>query len=189
MTADDNDDDEEEEEEEDTYFKTTTHNYASRKAIIDGAKQVEIKGRSIIHKGVKVRGDLQIIKIGRYVEINSSTLLEPSQNPYQKEKYIPMIIGSHTHIGKKCIIRAAAIGSMVWVGDNVKIGKRCIIKDNCIIESNIVLGDDTVLPPFTLLSSKDPKSYQELPPSYAVETQEVSLDRYAEFKQQQRNKQ
>lgn len=108
MTVDNNDNNE---EENDTYIKTTTHNYVSRKAIIDGAKQVEIKGRSIIHKGVKVRGDLQIIKIGRYVEINSLTLLEPSQNPYQKEKHIPMIIGSHTHIGKECSIRAAAIGS------------------------------------------------------------------------------
>ena len=78
---------------------------------------------------------------------------------------------------------------MVWIGDHVKIGKRCIIKDNCIIESNVILGDDTVIPPFTLISLKNPTFYQELPPSVAVQTQEVSLDRYAEFKQEQRGKQ
>ena len=78
---------------------------------------------------------------------------------------------------------------MVWIGDNAKIGKRCIIKDNCIIEPNVVLGDDTVIPPFTLISVKNPTFYQELPPSVAVQTQEVSLDRYAEFKQEQRGKQ
>ena len=91
---------------------------------------------------------------------------------------------------------------VVWIGNNVKIGKRCIIKDNCIIESNIVLGNDTVIPPFTLLSSSSSSSnnnsssiknnsntYEELPPSVAVTTQEVSLDRYSEFKQEQRNKQ
>jgi carbonic anhydrase/acetyltransferase-like protein (isoleucine patch superfamily) len=104
---------------DDTYIKTTTHNYVSRRAIIDGAKQVEIRGRSIIHEKVKVRGDLSIIKIGRYVEIGSSTLLEPSQNPYNQDndnkKYIPMIIGSHSHIGKECTIQAAAIGSSKYL--------------------------------------------------------------------------
>lgn len=107
-----NDDNNDNDDTDDTYIKTTAHNYVSRRAIIDGAKQVEIRGRSIIHEKVKVRGDLSIIKIGRYVEIGPSTLLEPSQNPFnQDNKYIPMIIGSHTHIGKECTIQAAAIGS------------------------------------------------------------------------------
>eukprot|EP00531_Pseudo-nitzschia_arenysensis_P013118 CAMPEP_0116142028 /NCGR_PEP_ID=MMETSP0329-20121206/14688_1 /TAXON_ID=697910 /ORGANISM="Pseudo-nitzschia arenysensis, Strain B593" /LENGTH=188 /DNA_ID=CAMNT_0003637233 /DNA_START=67 /DNA_END=633 /DNA_ORIENTATION=+ len=176
-------------DEEDDYIKTTTHNYVSRKATIDGARRVEIKGRSILHKGVHVRGDLQMVRIGRYCEIGPSTSLEPPLVPYQKEKRVPMIIGSHTHIGKNCEIRGAAIGSMVWIGDGVKIGKRCIIKDNCIIEPDVVLGDDTVIPPFTFISKRNPTSYQELPPSVAVQTQEVSLDRYAEFKQEQRGKQ
>mmetsp|Transcript_22599 Transcript_22599/g.49135 ORF Transcript_22599/g.49135 Transcript_22599/m.49135 type:complete len:189 (+) Transcript_22599:124-690(+) len=174
---------------DDDYIKTMTHNFVSRKAVIEGAKRVEIKGRSILHQGVKVRGDLQIVKIGRYCEIGASTSLEPPENPFQQDKRVPMIIGSHTHIGKECSIRGAAIGSMVSIGDNVEIGKRCIIKDNCVIESNVVLGDDTVIPPFTLISTKNPTFYQELPPSVAVLTQEVSLDRYSEFKQEQRGKQ
>jgi dynactin-5 len=96
---------------DDDYIKTTTHNYVSRKAVVDGAKRVEIKGRSILHKGVRVRGDLQIVKIGRYCEIGSSTTLEPPLYPYQKTKRVPLIIGSHTHIGKDCDIKGAAIGS------------------------------------------------------------------------------
>ena len=52
-----------ENEKEDGFIKTTTHNYVSRKATIDGAKQVEIKGRSIIHD-VKIRGDLVSSFIG-----------------------------------------------------------------------------------------------------------------------------
>ena len=76
--------------------------------------------------------------------------------------------------------------AVVWIGDNVKIGKRCIIKDNCIIENGVILGDDTVIPPFTRLSAKNPTVYHELPPSMAVQMQELSLDRYAEFKQMQR---
>jgi carbonic anhydrase/acetyltransferase-like protein (isoleucine patch superfamily) len=94
------------------YIKTTTHNYVSRKAVIDGAKQVEIKGRSILHDGVHVRGDLQIVRIGRYCEIGLSTILQPPVNAIQRKgKYIPMVIGSHTHIGESCEIRSSAIGS------------------------------------------------------------------------------
>jgi acetyltransferase-like isoleucine patch superfamily enzyme len=81
------------------------------------------------------------------------------------------------------------ISPVVWIGDNVKIGKRCIIKDNCIIENGVVLGDDTVIPPFTRISTKNPTLYHELPPSMAVQMQERSLDRYAEFKETQRTKQ
>jgi dynactin-5 len=171
------------------YIKTTTHNYVSRKATIDGAKQVEIKGRSILQEGVRVRGDLAIVRIGRYCEIDAQTLLEPPNHPLNRSKNIPIVIGSHTHIGTNCEIRAAAIGSMVWIGDDVKLGKRCIIKDNCIIESGAVLGDDTVVPPFTRISAKNPTFQQELPPSMAVQMQEVSLDRYQEFKQAERERQ
>ena len=77
---------------------------------------------------------------------------------------------------------------MVWIGDGVKIGQRCIIKDNCIIESNAVLGNDTVLPPFSSISNTSTR-IQELAPSYPVEVQESSFERYAAFSQEQRKQQ
>jgi dynactin-5 len=103
--------------EETGYIKTTTHNFVSRQAKIDGAKQVEIKGRSILEEGVHVRGDLHIVRIGRYCDIGRNTILEPPLNPLMKnaseykQKYIPMAIGSHTKIGENCEVYAAAIGS------------------------------------------------------------------------------
>jgi dynactin 5 len=103
-------------DEEEGYIRTTTHNYVSRKATIDGAKQVEIKGRSILHEGVRVRGDLQIVRIGRYCEIGTATMIEPPVHALQKEKHAPVVIGSHTHIGANCDIRASAIGSSEFCG-------------------------------------------------------------------------
>jgi acetyltransferase-like isoleucine patch superfamily enzyme len=86
---------------------------------------------------------------------------------------------THLHFFSKSL-------TVVWMGDNVKVGDRCIIKDNCIIEAGVVLGDDTVIPPFTRISISHPTIYHELPPSMAVQMQQISLDRYAEFKQGQR---
>jgi dynactin-5 len=171
--------------EETDYIKTTTHNYVSRQAHIEGAKQVELKGRSILQSNVKVRGDLSITRIGRYCEVCENTNLEPPLHPLTK-KYIPIVIGSHTHIGKDCQIQAAAIGSMVWIGDGVHLGKRVIIKDNCVIEDGVILGEDTVIPPFTRVSASNPSLHVELPPATAMQLQEVSLDRFQEFKLQQK---
>merc|ERR1712216_230078 len=125
-----------------------------------------------------------IVRIGRYAEIGHSTELIPPEHPFQKGKFFPMIVGSHTRIGENCTIQTAGIGCNVWIGDNVKIGKRCCIKDNCIIESNTIIADNTVIPPFTRVTrTTNPTSYKELPPSYAVQAMETSIERYTEFKE------
>jgi dynactin-5 len=180
----------------DEYIKTTTHNYISRKAVIEGPRQVEVKGRSILHEAVKIRGDLGIVRIGRYVWIERDTVLEPAPlmiTSSSNTKRVPMMIGNHTWIGANCQVEAAAIGSMVSIGNDVKIGKRCIIKDCCVIDSNVVLGDDTVVPPFTRVfqdgnNNDDNVIMAELPPSMTVELQEKSMDLYHDFSNSQRVK-
>lgn len=168
---------------DDGYIKTMTHNYVARKALVEGAKQVELKGRSILQEGVVVKGDLAVVRIGRYCEIDARSLLEPPVHPLNPTLRIPLVVGSHTHIGRDCQIRAASIGSMVWIGNGVTLGSRVIIKDNCILEDGVKLGADTVVPPFTRITADG--LIRELPPSTSVHRQEVSLDRYQEFNKEQ----
>jgi NDP-sugar pyrophosphorylase family protein len=78
---------------------------------------------------------------------------------------------------------------MVWIGDSVTLKERVIIKDNCIIEDNVTIGADTVVPPFTRISAKNPLLWIELPPSMAVHMQDVSLERYQQFKKEERERQ
>mmetsp|Transcript_48539 Transcript_48539/g.117417 ORF Transcript_48539/g.117417 Transcript_48539/m.117417 type:complete len:201 (-) Transcript_48539:34-636(-) len=192
------------------YFKSTSHNYVSRKSTITTPKQFDINGRSILHPGVVIRSDKQIVRIGRYCEVSNDTVIDPPPHPLiesilkdnegetapptneelmkNKKLYIPVVIGSHTTIGKDCHIRAAAIGGMVWIGDNVTIGKRCIVKDNCVIESGVTLGNDTVIPPFTRITASNPKSYQELPPRTSALLQEKTIDNFTQFAQVQRER-
>lgn len=127
------------------YFKSTAHNYVSRKSVISHPKQFDINGRSILQPGVTIRSDKQIVRIGRYCEVAEDTIIDPPPHPLvnssllettessstevlaaatttttmptdeelikNKKLYIPVMIGSHTTIGKKCHIRAAAIGA------------------------------------------------------------------------------
>ena len=173
---------------EGNYIKTTTHNFISRKAVVEGPRQVALQGRSIVEDGVKLRGDLGILRIGRYVRIEADCELEPAPTiPAEEGKRVPMMVGNHTRISRGCKIQAAAIGSMVVIGTDVTIGQRCIIKDCCVIDSNVVLGDDTVVPPFTrIYMDGDQLRWQELPPSMSVDLQEQAMDQYDSFAIEQR---
>jgi len=192
---------------ESDYIKTTTHNFISRQAVIEGAKQVEVKGRSILRSNVKLCGNKGIIRIGRYVYIDETTTLEPSSfllpttetvtaaaaaaaADNRPTKAIPMMIGNHTNIASGCTIHAAAIGSMVSIGPGVVIGERCILKDCCIVEPGVTLGNDTVVPPFTRISQTPTGviCMSEIPPSIAVELQEQSMDLYESFANEQRTR-
>lgn len=198
-----------------SYIQTTTHNYISRQAIVIGAKQVEIKGRTIVEQNSQICGnDTTWIRIGRYSHIQSGTTIEPptvvllptssskgnndNNDTTTSKKYIPVQIGSHTIIGKNCLVNAAAIGSYCLVGDNVTIGPRCIIKDCCIIDANTFIPPDTVIPPFTRVmmaaSSNNNTIYRrllfsELPPSISIRLQEQTMEYYQEFSSNQRKMQ
>jgi dynactin 5 len=179
-------------EESSSYIQTTTNNYVSRKAFIDGSKHVELKGRSVVSDGVRIHGDLGLVRIGRYCHIHSNTTLQPPPLPGQEEnKFVPVTVGSHTVIGKDCVLEAAAIGSLCWIGDGVKIGQRCILKDCCVVADGTVIPADTVIPPFTrVFSSANGRLVTtELPPSVAVELQERALESYQEFAAMQRRQQ
>jgi dynactin 5 len=199
-----------EKKEEDGYIQTTTHNYVSRQAVIDGSSSVELKGRSIVSEGVHIRGDLAVIRMGRYCLVQANTHIQPPPFPGQQEKapdssladgsggteaptttatkFLPVSIGSHTVIGKDCLIQAAAVGSLCWIEDAVTLGPRSLVKDCCVVTRGTVIPADTVLPPFTHASTSSTSgrlTMRLLPPAVAVELQDRAVEAFTEFVQQQ----
>jgi len=65
------------ESEQEGFVKTANQNYVSRKSVIHGTRNVEMKGKSIIHPHCQIRGDFANIRIGRYCHIGSHTILRP----------------------------------------------------------------------------------------------------------------
>ncbi len=75
----------------DFIWTTATHNYVSREAEIRGAQQVEMRGRSVIHRGVVMAGDVAWIRIGRYSHLSEGTLITPPELPllWHKKQHVP----------------------------------------------------------------------------------------------------
>jgi dynactin 5 len=196
-----------EKEEEDGYIQTTTHNYVSRQAVIDGSSSVELKGRSIVSAGVHIRGDLAVIRMGRYCLVQANTRIQPPPFPGQQHeqapdssladgsggteaattaatKFVPVSIGSHTVIGKDCLIQAAAVGGSCLIEDAVTLGPRSLVKDCCVVTRGTVIPADTVLPPFTHASNTNGRlTLRLLPPAVAVELQDRAVEAFTEFVQ------
>jgi len=187
-----------------SYIQTTTNSYVSRAATVEGPKFVELKGRSLVHAGARLRGDRAPLRIGRYCCIASDCLVEPpeqvssssfalanSKQQQQQQQYIPVTIGAHTVIGTGSQIRAAAIGSLCWLGQNVQAGPRCILKDCCVVADDTVIPADTVIPPFHRAHTDETDGRfctTPLPPSVAVELQERATNLYHEFVAAQKHK-
>ena len=161
----------------------------SRKSLIHGARNVEMKGKSIIHAGAHIRGDFQTVRIGRYCRIGEKTIIRPPS--YQASldsnedqiRFLPLVIGSHTRIGKDCVVEAASIGSSVYIGDGCVISKRVIIKDCCFIEAGTVIAADMVIPPFSRVKGRPAKMVDEglMPESFAVTFVEDCVEEFTEF--------
>lgn len=147
---------------ENDYITTTSGNRISRKSNVINAKALEVpSGRVIILHNVTVRSDLAKISINKYTFINENTIIKPPYQILMKDKddinnpislkFIPLTIGSHVYIGKKCIIEAAVIGLGVYIEDDVIISKRCIIKDFVYIKKGSVIPPDMVIPPMAIV--------------------------------------
>lgn len=104
-------------------------------------------------------------------------LLPPTEN----EKALPVIIGSHTKLGKNCTIQSIAIGSCVRIGSNCKIYPRSKIHDCCIIENNTIIPPDMVIPPFSRVRGNPARIVGSLPECTGGEFVEDCVQEYTRF--------
>lgn len=128
------------------YAFTRSGNIVAKDANIEGATYVVNQGKSYIGHCASIRGDRNngkpIISWGQYVILGDRCSLIPSE---RSEKFYPMIIGHHVHIGKNSSIQAASIGSNVIIGDDCSIGQFAILKD-CV-----VIPDKSTVPPYAVV--------------------------------------
>jgi dynactin-5 len=167
---------------EDGYIRTAAQNLVSRSATIWGARNVELRGKSVVEAAAEIRGGEGggdggaaapgaagnssggKIRIGRYCHIGRGCVIEPAyvddvsntDADVTARRRLPLVIGSNTSVGPNCLVRAAAIGSSVIIGRDCTLGNRSIVKDCCLVEDGTILPPDTVVPPFSVVRSAIP---------------------------------
>ncbi|KAL7495220.1 hypothetical protein ACHAWT_006939 [Skeletonema menzelii] len=185
------------------YIVTASQSYISRSASILVAPNLHSKGKSVIQKNVTIHGEFGVsIHIGRYVyidddveivpsvipvssdpllEVGSSRNISSGEPPTENEKALPVIIGSHTKIGKNCTIHSISIGSCVRIGSNCRIFPRSKIHDCCIIENDTTIPSDMVIPPFSRVRGNPARIVGSLPECCGVEFVEDCVKEYTGF--------
>jgi len=190
-------------ESDEGYVKTSAHNYVSRKAIIHGPRNVEMKGKCVIAEDVIIRGDFASVRFGRYCHLGHKTIIRPPSylsslgnigskgtgatssggSSVAQLQFLPLLVGNHTHIGSNCLIESASIGSSCSIGNSCVISKRVVIKDCCYIHDETVIPPDTVVPPFSRVSGCPARIFnkEELPESVAVTSVDDRVRDFSDF--------
>ncbi|RSH87281.1 hypothetical protein EHS25_003190 [Saitozyma podzolica] len=173
-----------------TYIETDTGNKVSRKAVVTGAQNIILGGKSVIQTGAILRGDLQraqaghhvVISMGRYCLVGEGTVIRPPGKMYKGAfTFYPVKISDFVHIGPNCIVEAAQIGGGVEIGEGSIIfssvsgssakgvmirGKFVIIKDLAVIRPGTVIPEATVVPSMSIWEGNPGRIVGTLPETY-----------------------
>ncbi|BGP58171.1 hypothetical protein JCM8202_000415 [Rhodotorula sphaerocarpa] len=180
--------------------QTETGNLVSTSCTVLGGGNIVLGGKSILHPGVVLRGDLRragaaaaasgtaggggkepgviTIVMGKYCHVEENAVLRPGYKTYKGAfSYYPMKIGDLVTIGAGSVVEAAQIGTGVEIGKNCIIGSFAILKDFCKIADGAVVGPGTVVPSLTEWAGSPARPIGHLPESTpeAVESKVKAL--------------
>jgi dynactin-5 len=166
------------------FIVTSTGNIINRLALISKPQAVEIpNGKVIVEKDVIIRGDFAPIQLNKYCYIDSQTVIRPAYTLSKGAfRFIPVTIGSHSYIGKNCVIQAAVIGVGCLIEDDVVLSKRCILKDFVYVMAGSVVPPDMVCPPFSIVEGSPAQIVGEQPESTSTVTFAEAVARYKAMK-------
>lgn len=106
---------------------------------------VEIGEDSSIWFQAVVRGDLEIIRIGKRTNIQDHVTIHTTRTLSQT------IIGDDVSIGHRALLHGCRIGNRVLIGMGAIIMDNVIIGDDCLIGAGTLLTKDTKIPSGSLV--------------------------------------
>jgi len=137
--------------------------YVDPQAVVIG--NVEIGELSSIWPNVVLRGDENLIRIGRETNIQDGTVCHMQYD-------LPLIIGDRVTIGHSAIVHACTIGN------DVRIGMGAIILDGAVVEQGAQVGAGAVVSPGKRVASGElwlgvpARRVRELTPEELVDIKE-----------------
>ncbi len=138
--------------------------------IAQGAKvigEVEIGDESSVWFNCVLRGDINLIKIGKRSNIQDLSTLHTWGRTYGDDEEVldsglPVIIGDDVTIGHNCVIHACVIGDRVLVGMNAVVMDGAVIGEDSIVGAGSVVTKGKAFPKQSLIIGNPAKVVRSL---------------------------
>jgi carbonic anhydrase/acetyltransferase-like protein (isoleucine patch superfamily) len=121
------------------------HCYLDPSAIIIG--DVVIGDNSSIWPLTVIRGDVNIIRIGKQTNIQDASVLHASHAGEFNPEGAELHVGDQVTVGHKALLHGCRVGNQCL------IGMGSIVMDNAIIEDQTMLGSGSLVPSGKILQS------------------------------------
>ena len=106
---------------------------------------VEVGAESSIWMGVVIRGDVNLIRIGRRTNVQDNTVIHVQRTTH------PTHIGDAVTIGHGAIVHGCTIGNRVLVGMGAIVMNGAQIGDDSIVAAGSLVTEGTIVPPRSLV--------------------------------------
>lgn len=140
-------------------FEGKKPNIDKKTFIADGSHiigRVAIKEYSSIWFNTVVRGDINYIEIGRYVNIQDNSVIHVSDD-------CPTIIGDYVTIGHNAIVHACKIEDHCLIGMGSIIMNGSVIGRGSIIATGAVVMKNQHIPPYSVVAGIPAKIINTVP--------------------------
>jgi carbonic anhydrase/acetyltransferase-like protein (isoleucine patch superfamily) len=118
-------------------------------AYIDESAQVigdvQIGAESSVWMNVVIRGDVNLIRIGRRTNIQDATVVHVQRQTH------PTRIGDEVTIGHSVVVHGCTIGNRVLVGMGAIVMNGAEIGDDCIVGAGALVTERTIVPARSLV--------------------------------------
>ncbi|KAF4657627.1 hypothetical protein FOL46_007342 [Perkinsus olseni] len=124
-------------------------------------QNIRIGGRSIVHKGCVLHGDLGRIECRKWVVLGDDVVLMPcspanrldSGASRQQQHYdrADLFLGEYVHVGPRTVVKAASIGNYVRIEEDCCLGEGCVVKGHSVILAGTKVPPRSTVPPFHIV--------------------------------------
>ena len=142
-----------------TLFEGHTPKLHEKSYVADGARvvgDVTLGEYSSVWYNSVVRGDVNKIVIGRYVNIQDNAVVHVADN-YATE------IGDFVTVGHSAVLHACTVGDHCLIGMGAVVMDGSVIGRGSIVAAGAVLSPRTQVPPFSLVTGIPGKVVKQLP--------------------------
>ena len=117
---------------------------------------VEIGEKSSVWFNVVIRGDVNVIRIGRRTNIQDLTMCHVTHRKYS------LVIGDDVTVGHSAVLHGATIGDRVLIGMGAKVLDRSTIGSESLVAAGAVVREGFQVPEGTLVAGVPAKVVREL---------------------------